>query len=99
CSYLPILKDILQSSNPFNWRLRQQLAKQLPALCRLFSPANVQSSLSSFALLLLNDSVMAVRREAFEGVAVLVCRLAGVPDPTSASSSSATGFDDPAAGA
>lgn len=99
CSYLPILKDILQSSNPFNWRLRQQLAKQLPALCRLFSPANVQSSLSSFALLLLNDSVMAVRREAFEGVAVLVCRLAGVPDPTTASSSSASGFDDPAAGA
>src|SRR3546814_451641 len=80
CSYLPILKDILQSSNPFNWRLRQQLAKQLPALCKLFSPVNVQSSLSSFALLLLNDLVIAIRHEAFEGVAVLLNHLAGVPD-------------------
>lgn len=95
CSYLPILKDILQSSNPFNWRLRQQLARQLPALCKLFSPANVQSSLSSFALLLLNDSVMAVRHEAFEGVAVLMCRLAGVPDPSASTEETAAAASTP----
>src|SRR3546814_12656015 len=29
CSYLTIRKDILQQSNPFNWRLRQQDRKSV----------------------------------------------------------------------
>eukprot|EP01034_Spumella_vulgaris_P026022 gene26022-32548_t len=34
-SYLPLLHDILHSTNPFNWRLRQFLALQLPELIPL----------------------------------------------------------------
>jgi hypothetical protein len=31
-SYLPLLHDILHSTNPFNWRLRQSLAVQVSLL-------------------------------------------------------------------
>ena len=31
-SYLPLLHDILHSTNPFNWRLRQSLALQVSLL-------------------------------------------------------------------
>jgi serine/threonine-protein phosphatase 4 regulatory subunit 1 len=35
-SFLPMLQDILNTTNPFNWRLRQSLALQLPELGRIY---------------------------------------------------------------
>jgi serine/threonine-protein phosphatase 4 regulatory subunit 1 len=33
-SYLPLIHDILYSTNPFNWRFRQCIAVQLPEVSR-----------------------------------------------------------------
>ncbi|RYY68667.1 hypothetical protein EON63_24560 [archaeon] len=40
-SYLPILHEILHSTNPFNWRLRQYLAVQLVDLVNLPPPTDI----------------------------------------------------------
>lgn len=72
-SYLPILHDILHSTNPFNWRLRQHLAIQLPDLVGL--PPKFDSFRTMFptVMTLLQDPVVSVRRETFKGVSSLVC--------------------------
>lgn len=72
-SYLPILHDILHSTNPFNWRLRQHLAIQLPDLVSL--PPKFDSFRTMFptVMTLLQDPVVSVRRETFKGVSALVC--------------------------
>lgn len=71
-SYLPLLHDILHSTNPFNWRLRQCLAVQLPALLLLPPPELVFSTLFPLVMTLLQDPVATVRRDSFKGVAKMV---------------------------
>lgn len=75
-SYLPLLHDILHSTNPFNWRLRQCLAVQLPALLLLPPPELVFSTLFPLVMTLLQDPVATVRRNSFKGVAKMVIILA-----------------------
>lgn len=71
-SYLPLLDDILQLTSPFNWRLRQSLAAQLPELMTLPPPQNVFSTLFPLAMTLLQDPVAEVRIESFKGIAKLM---------------------------
>eukprot|EP01041_Mallomonas_annulata_P008877 gene8877-18379_t len=76
-SYLPLFNEILHSTNPFNWRLRQTLASQLPDLMSLPPPHNVYSTLFPLAMTLLQDPVAHVRRETFRGVAKMLIVLQG----------------------
>jgi len=71
-SYLPILHDILHSTNPFNWRLRQHLAIQLPALVRLPPTCDAFRTMFPTVMTLLQDPVASVRRETFKGVSSLI---------------------------
>jgi hypothetical protein len=71
-SYLPLLHDLLHSTNPFNWRLRQCLAVQLPALLDLPPPELVFNTLFPLVMTLLQDPVASVRRNSFKGVAQML---------------------------
>ena len=68
-SYLPILPDILHSTNPFNWRLRQSLAQQLPELVHLPNPDALVAPLFPLVMALLQDPVAAVRKDSYLGTA------------------------------
>jgi len=71
-SYLPVLHDILHSTNPFNWRLRRALAIQLPALIDLPPKSDLCTMLFPLVMTLLQDPVADVRKDSFKGVAKLV---------------------------
>lgn len=71
-SYLPILHEILHSTNRFNWRLRQYLAFQLPDLVSLPLKSDVYRTLFPTIMTLLQDPVASVRRESFKGVSSLL---------------------------
>ena len=71
-SYLPILPDILHSTNPFNWRLRQSLAVQLPELVVLPRPDGLVLPLFPLVMALLQDPVASVRKESYSGTATMV---------------------------
>lgn len=71
-SYLPLLHDILHSTNPFNWRLRQYLAVQLPALVELPPRNELFRTVFPLVMILLQDPVASVRRDSFRGVTVLL---------------------------
>jgi hypothetical protein len=79
-SYLPILHDILHRTNPFNWRLRQSLAHQLPELLMLTPECNVFQTLFPLVMTLLQDPVASVRRESFKGVAKMIRMLVKLAD-------------------
>ena len=84
-SFLPILHDILHSTNPFNWRLRQCLAIQLPDLIALPPVENLFSTLCPLVTTLLQDSVVSVRRYSYKGVAALINALASEAEREAAS--------------
>lgn len=71
-SYLPILHEILHSTNPFNWRLRQHLAVQLPQLVALPTKPDVYRTLFPTMMTLLQDPVSSVRRETFKGISAFL---------------------------
>jgi hypothetical protein len=71
-SYLPILHEILHSTNRFNWRLRQYLALQLPDLVALPPKPDAYRTLFPTIMTLLQDPVASVRRESFKGVSALL---------------------------
>jgi len=79
-SYLPLLQDILNSTNAFNWRLRQSLAQQLPDLVMLPPPHLLYSTLFPLIMILLQDPVASVRNETFKGTSKLLCVLHSMPD-------------------
>jgi len=76
-SYLPLLNDILHTTNQFNWRLRQTLATQLPDLMDLPPPHNVYNTLFPLAMTLVQDPVAHVRLVTFKGVAKMIIVLQG----------------------
>jgi len=76
-SYLPLLHDILHSTNPFNWRLRQSLAVQLPQLIALPPEVDLYRTLFPLVMVLLQDPVASVRRDSFKGVARLILTMHG----------------------
>ena len=71
-SYLPVLHDILHSTNPFNWRLRQLLALQLPELINLPPKRDVYMILFPLVMTLLQDPVAMVRKESYKGAAKMI---------------------------
>jgi hypothetical protein len=71
-SYLPLLHDILHSTNPFNWRLRQCLAVQLPELVLLPPIENLYDSLFPLIMTLLQDPVAVVRRDSYLGITKMI---------------------------
>ena len=79
-SYLPLLHDILHSTNLLNWRLRQCLAVQLPALLLLPPPELVFTTLFTLVMTLLQDPVANVRKDSFLGVAKMVMILSKQSD-------------------
>lgn len=81
-SYLPLLQDILNSTNAFNWRLRQSLAQQLPDLVMLPPPHLLYSTLFPLIMILLQDPVASVRNETFKGISTLLCVLNSLPSET-----------------
>ena len=83
-SYLPLLHDILHSTNLFNWRLRQCLAVQLPALLLLPPRELVFNTLFTLVMTLLQDPVASVRRDSFLGVAKMIMILSQQADFLSA---------------
>ena len=79
-SYLPLLHDILHSTNPFNWRLRSYLALQLPELLCLPPQESVYQTLFPLVMTLLQDPVASVRRESYKGVAKMILLLADLAE-------------------
>ena len=77
-SYLPLLHDILHSTNPFNWRLRRHLAVQLPDLVKLSPKQDLYRTLFSTVMILLQDPVASVRRVTFDGVTALINNLSAL---------------------
>ena len=71
-SFLPLLHDILHSTNPFNWRLRQSLAVQVPDLIDLPNRENLYTSLFPLIMTLLQDPVAGVRKDTYKGVSKLI---------------------------
>lgn len=63
---IPKLVQILQTTSPFNWRLREVLAQQLPDLAPLLTLDSVFFSVVPVAFGLLNDPVAVVRQKTFE---------------------------------
>ena len=83
-SYLPLLREIIHSTNPFNWRLRQCLAVQVPDLLKLPPPELVFNTLYLLVITLLQDPVASVRKDSFTGVAKMMMMLAEHSDALSA---------------
>ena len=83
-SYLPLLHDILHSTNLFNWRLRQCLAEQLPSLLLLPPRDLVFNTLFTLVMTLLQDPVASVRCDSFLGVARMVMILSVEADSSNA---------------
>lgn len=71
-SYLPLLHEILHTTNPFNWRLRQYMAMQLSQLVALPRKPEVYKTLFPTVMTLLQDPVASVRREIFQGVSAFI---------------------------
>ena len=71
-SYLPSLHDILHNTNPFNWRLRQSLAVQLPDLLGLPAENDIFNALFPLVMTLLQDPVASVRKDSYRGVSKLI---------------------------
>lgn len=74
-SYLPNLLEVVNDSNPLNWRLRLSIAQQLPALAGLFSAPATYSVVWRIASRLLRDGVQEVRAVTAAGLGPLFRRL------------------------
>lgn len=62
--YLPKLAYFLLTDNEWNWRFRQELARQLLPSVTLFKPIDVAKHIANIAQELLCDKVAAVRQAA-----------------------------------
>nr|XP_023018479.1 serine/threonine-protein phosphatase 4 regulatory subunit 1-like isoform X3 [Leptinotarsa decemlineata] len=70
-AYLPRLAEFLQTDNEWNWRFREELAKQLLDAVRLFKPSDSTKFLGVIAIDLFCDKVAAVRQAAIS----LICEI------------------------
>lgn len=72
-SYLPKLSEFLKVDRKWNWRFREELAKQLYLAVPLFRPNEVTKHISVIGQELLCDNVAAVRQSAIVLVRKKVC--------------------------
>lgn len=63
-AYLPRLADFLRTDNEWNWRFRQELARQMMMSVSLFKPCDAIKHLGGIAHTLMCDKVAAVRQVA-----------------------------------
>jgi hypothetical protein len=74
-NYLPVLHELVHSTNPFNWRLRELLAVQLPDLINLPPRNEIYNTLFALTMSLLQDPVATVRRCSLPGMVCIVQNL------------------------
>lgn len=70
--YLPRLADFLQTDSEWNWRFRQELARQLLAAVALFRPPDAAKHLAGIAHELMCDKIAAVRQVALSLVSLVM---------------------------
>lgn len=75
-SYLQTLCEMMSRTSPSNWRPRELLASQLPALVGLFSEECLQTVLGPLCFALVEDCVSVVRDSAIPAFAPLLSRFA-----------------------
>ncbi|XP_072393509.1 serine/threonine-protein phosphatase 4 regulatory subunit 1-like isoform X1 [Diabrotica undecimpunctata] len=81
-AYLPRLVEFLQTDNEWNWRFREELAKQLLELMELFKPADISKHVGGIAIVLLYDKVAAVREAALALVTEIISYTSSEPNLT-----------------
>ncbi|XP_031781123.1 serine/threonine-protein phosphatase 4 regulatory subunit 1 isoform X2 [Nasonia vitripennis] len=74
--YLLKLNDFLITDNKWNWRLREELVKQLWEIIHLYQRIDVSEYIAPLLLHLLQDRVAAVRQEALYAVDKTIAYLA-----------------------
>jgi hypothetical protein len=65
-SYLYILKELMENSNGYNWRLREHIAAQIRGLAPLLEMKDVNETLLPIAFDVLKDKVASVRIKALQ---------------------------------
>lgn len=68
--YLLKLNDFLITDNKWNWRLREELVRQLSEIVHLYQRIDVAEYIAPLLLHLLQDRVAAVRQEALHAVSI-----------------------------
>ena len=68
--YLPKLNDFLITDSKWNWRLREELVKQLSEIIHLYQRNDVTQYISPLLLHLMQDRVAAVRHESLDAVSI-----------------------------
>ncbi|ORX97981.1 ARM repeat-containing protein [Basidiobolus meristosporus CBS 931.73] len=68
--YLSVLEDIWEAESR-NWRIREHVAQQLPALCNIYPDSIVVNSILPIAVKCLNDPVSRVRETAVSSVPII----------------------------
>lgn len=71
--YFKMIADLPEETD--NWRLRNEIAKQLPLICVLASPNQIQEILLKLGFSLFNDSFATVRRTAFSSAGIIFKKL------------------------
>lgn len=66
--YLPKLDNFLINDNKWNWRLREELVKQLSDIIHLYQRLEVAQYIAPLLLHLMQDTIAAVRQEALDAV-------------------------------
>ncbi|CAH1106535.1 unnamed protein product [Psylliodes chrysocephalus] len=82
-TYLPRLVEFLHTDNEWNWRFREELAKQLLEAMELFKPSDIAKHIGVIAVDLLCDKVAAVRTIALSLVTEIVSYTSSEPNLTS----------------
>ncbi|XP_014210093.1 serine/threonine-protein phosphatase 4 regulatory subunit 1 [Copidosoma floridanum] len=73
--YLSKLNDFLVTDSKWNWRLREELVKQLSFIIKLYQSMDVAQYIAPLLLHLMQDRVAAVRQEAIHAVATTISYL------------------------
>ncbi|KAK9762868.1 hypothetical protein K7432_010973 [Basidiobolus ranarum] len=80
--YLPVLEDIWEAESK-NWRVRESVAQQLPALCDIYQKTTVVDTILPIAVKCLNDSVSRVRETAVFAIPIIYKQSKDDPDLSS----------------
>lgn len=68
--YLPRLNGFLITDSKLNWRLREELVKQLCEILHLYTKNDVAQYIAPLLLHLMQDRAAAVREEALDAVSI-----------------------------
>ncbi|KAK9723057.1 hypothetical protein K7432_002166 [Basidiobolus ranarum] len=80
--YLSVLEDIWEAESR-NWRIREHVAQQLPALCNIYPAATTVKTILPITVKCLNDSVSRVRETAISALPIIYRQAKDDPDLSS----------------